>query len=420
MNNKSNRIVVTGLGTVTPYGVGVKSFWEGIKNGKSCISDKTTLYDRENNPIKICGQYLDFDPTLYLDPKEAKRLDRYIQFALIASDEAVKDAGITAENTDSYRFGVIVGSGSGGLMTMQNSEKDMLFKGPARCTPFTVPMMIVNMAAGMIGIRHQAKGKNFATVSACATGGHSIGEAARTILYGDADVMIAGGSEAAICDIGMGAFCAARTLSKNTDNPEKASRPFDKDRNGFIMSEGAGLLVLESLEHAQKRGAKIYAELIGYGTSCDAYNMVAPEPMGEGAAKTMMNALNDAGIKPEDVDYINTHGTSTCVGDVAEIKGILKVFGDYALSGKLAISSTKSMHGHALGAAGGIEAVACVEAMQNNIVPPTINLDNLDEEIPKELNLVPHKAQNKELNIVMSNSFGFGGQNVSLIFKKFN
>ena len=419
MNNKAKRIVVTGLGTVTPYGVGVKSFWDNIKAGKSCISNKTTLYDNINNPVKICGEYVDFNPELYLDAKDAKRFDRYVQFGLIASDEAVKDAGINADNTDENRFGVIVGSGSGGLMTVQKSHLEMINKGPARCTPFTVPMMIVNMAAGLIGLRHNARGKNIAVVSACATAGHSIGEAARSIFYGDADVMIAGASEAAICDISMGAFCAARTLSKNVEFPEKASRPYDKDRNGFVMSEAAGLLVLEELEHAKKRGAKIYAELIGYGSSCDAYNMVAPEPEGNGAAKAMQNALDDANIKPEEVDYINTHGTSTHVGDIAEIKGILKVFGEHALSGNLAISSTKSMHGHALGASGGIEAIACIMAMQENIVPPTINLDNPDEEIPKSLNLVPNKAQKKTLNVVMSNSYGFGGQNVSLIFKRF-
>ncbi len=419
MNNKSRRVVVTGLGTVSPYGVGVKSLWDNVKNGKSCISGKSDMYNWEINPIKISGQFADFEPTNYLDPKEAKRMDRSAQFAVIASDEAVKDAGITSENTDEYRLGVVIGCGAGGMISIQKNHVAIIEKGPIKCSPFTVPMVIANMSAGIVGQRHKAKAKNFAVVSACATSGHCIGEAYRSILFGDADVMITGGTEAIICDIGIGAFGAARTLSKRNEEPQKASRPYDKDRDGFVMSEGSGLLILEELEHAKKRGAKIYAELVGYGASCDAYDMVAPDPTGDGAARAMTNAINDAGLKPEDIDYINTHGTSTHVGDTAEINGILKAFGDYALSGKLAISSTKSMHGHAIGAAGGIEAVVCIQALLDNIVPPTINLDNLDENIPKELNLVPHKAQEKELNVVMSNSFGFGGQNVSLIFKRY-
>jgi len=419
MYNKSKRVVVTGLGTVTPYGVGVKSFWDNIKQGKSCIKNKTNLYNMEINPVKICGEFLEYVPTDYFDPKEARRLDRSAQFAIIATQEAFNSANITEENTDPYRIGTIIGCGSGGLMTMQQQHVAIQQKGPTKCSPFTVPMMIANMSAGIIGQKFNAKAKNFAVVSACATGGHAIGEAYRSILFGDADVMITGGTEAAICDIGIGAFGAARTLSKRNDEPEKASRPYDKDRDGFVMSEGAGILILEELEHALNRGAKIYAELVGYGTSCDAYDMVAPDPNGAGAARAMSNAIQDAGIEATDIDYINTHGTSTHVGDIAEINGILKVFGDYALNGELAISSTKSMHGHALGAAGGFEATLCVMAMQDDIIPPTINLENLDEEIPSTLNLVPNKAQNKELNFIMSNSFGFGGQNVSLVFKKY-
>ncbi len=419
MYNKSKRVVVTGLGTVTPYGVGVAAFWDNIKNGKSCIKNTSILYNQEVNPIKICGEFTEFDAAQYLDPKEIKRTDRSCQLALVASLEVVKDSGITDENTDKRRFGVIIGSGSGGLLSVQKNHMAMVEKGPLKCSPFTVPMMIVNMSSGLVAIKHGAKGPNMCVVSACATGGHSIGEAMRNIQYGDADVMITGGTEAAICDIGIGAFGAARTLSRRNDEPEKASRPYDKDRDGFVMSEGSGLIVIEDLEHAKKRGAKIYCELVGYGTSCDAYDMVAPSPDGEGAARAMQNALADAGLRPNDIDYINTHATSTVAGDIAEINGILKVFGNYALSGKLPMSSTKSMHGHFLGAAGGIESVACIRAMQEGVIPPTINLDNLDENIPESLNLVPHKAQKGELNVVMSNSFGFGGQNVSLIFKKY-
>ena len=420
MFNTAKRVVVTGLGTVSPYGLGVNLLWNNVKNGKSCIINKTKLFHHETNPVHIAGEFYDYEPTDYFEPKEAKRMDRSAQFAVLASDEAVKDAGITDENTDKTRFGVVIGCGSGGLTAVQENHLQMIARNNhAKGSPFTIPMMITNMPAGMVALRHKAKGKSYAVVSACATGGHSIGEAYRTILYGEADVVLTGGVEAAICDIGIGAFAAARTLSKRNDEPEKASRPYDKDRDGFVMSEGAGLLVLEELEHAKKRGAKIYGEIVGYGSSCDAYDMVAPCPDGEGAAAAMANALKDANLKPEDIDYINTHGTSTHAGDIAEINGVVKVFGDYATSGKLAISSTKSMHGHALGGAGGIEAVISVKAMNNGIVPPTINLDNVDEEIPKGINLVPNKAQEKELNVVMSNSFGFGGQNVSLIFKKY-
>lgn len=420
MYNKSRRVVVTGLGTVTPYGVGVDLFWDNIKNGKSCIINKSKLFSHETNSVHIAGEFYDFEPANYLDAKEAKRMDRSAQFAVVASDEAVKDAGITAENTDSSRFGVVLGSGSGGLTAVQNNHLMMIERhNHAKASPFTIPMMIVNMPAGMVAIRHKAKGKCHAVVSACATAGHSIGEAYRTIVYGDADVMLTGGAEAGICDIGIGAFTAARTLSKRNDEPERASRPYDKDRDGFVMSEGSGLIILEELEHAKKRGAKIYAEIVGYGSSCDAYDMVAPSADGEGAAAAMKNALNDANMKPEEIDYINTHGTSTPVGDVAEINGVISVFGDYAVSGKLPISSTKSMHGHLLGAAGGVETIACIKAMEESIAPPTINLENLDEHIPATMNLVANKAQNVEMNAVMCNSFGFGGQNVSLIFKKY-
>lgn len=417
MYNKSKRVVVTGLGTVTPYGVGVETFWSNLKLGKSCIKNTSILYNYEINPTKICGEFTEFNPDEYLDPKEAKRMDRSVQLGVVASLEAVKDAGITAENVDPYRFGVIVGCGAGGLLTVEKNHTAIVERGPIKCSPFTVPMMITNMGAGLIAVKHNAKGPNFAVVTACASGAHSIGEAYRTILYGDADVMIAGGTEGAICDIGIGAFGAARTLSKRNDEPEKASRPYDKDRDGFVMSEGAGLLVLEEYEHAKKRGAKIYCEIVGFGMSCDAYDMVAPSPDGEGAARAMQNALNDANLEPTDIAYINTHGTSTHVGDIAEIKGIEKVFGDYATNG-LAISSTKSMHGHFLGAAAGVEAVASIMAMQEGIIPPTINLDNVDEQIPEGMNLVPNKAQEAQLDVVMSNSFGFGGHNASLIFKK--
>ncbi|MDD3593224.1 MAG: beta-ketoacyl-ACP synthase II [Candidatus Gastranaerophilales bacterium] len=419
MTCKPRRVVITGVGAVTPYGVGADLFWDNVKQGKSGIKN-ISIIDATNHPVKIAGEFTDFNAAQYMDPKEAKRMDRFTQLAMVAADEVCNDAGITADNVNPERFGVFVGSAAGGMETIEKNHHLIINRGPAKCSPFTVPMMIVDIAAGRISIAHNAKGPNKAVVTACATAANSIGDAFRAIQYDDADIMIAGGTEAAITNLGMGGFTSARTLSTRNDEPEKASRPYDKDRDGFVMSEGACLLMLEELEHAKKRGAKIYCEIIGYGASADAYDIVAPHPEGDGAALAMKNAIRTAGIKPEDVNYVNTHGTSTSVGDVAEIKALCKVFGDYVTNGSLFVSSTKSIHGHLLGASGGAEAIVCIKAMQENLVPPTINLENRDEAIPAGINLVPNVAQKTDdLNVTMSNSFGFGGHNASLIFKKY-
>lgn len=410
------RVVITGLGAVTPYGVGVDKFWESLKAGKSGIT-VSELIDIEKHVVKISGEVKDFNPEDYMDPKEAKKMDRFIQFAVVAADEAIKDAKLdNLDGIDPYRVGVIVSSAAGGFKTFEDNHIRIIEKGPNKCSPFTVPMLIVNMPSGKISIKYGFKGINKVVVSACATGSHSIGDAFRSIQWGDADVMVAGGAEATICDVGVGAFSAARTLSKRNDEPQRASRPYDVDRDGFVMSEGAGVLVLEEYEHAKKRGAKIYAEIVGYGQTADAYDVVAPAPDGAGAIKAMEFALNDAGMKPTDVQYVNTHGTSTGLGDKAESQAVAKVFGDKNENPALFVSSTKSMHGHMLGATGAAEAIVCVKALTDNIVPPTINLDNQDPEVA-ELNYVPFKAVNAELHAALSNSFGFGGQNASLVFK---
>ncbi len=411
------RVVITGLGAVSPFGIGVDNLWNSLVEGKSGIST-SELIDIEKHVVKISGEVKNFDPEQYLDAKEAKKMDRFIQFAMIAADEAIKDAKLEEVNdVDPYRIGVMVSSAAGGFRTFEENHKRILEKGPNKCSPFTIPMMIVNMPSGRISIKYGYKGVNKVVVSACATGTHTIGDAYRTIQYGDADIIVAGGTEATICDVGVGAFASARTLSRRNDEPQKASRPFDKDRDGFVMSEGAGVLILEEYEHAKKRGAKIYAEIVGYGQTADAYDVVAPCPEGKGATKSMEFALNDAGLKPTDVQYINAHGTSTGLGDVAESNAIERLFGDKQKNPNLRVSSTKSMHGHVLGATGAIEAIACIKTIKENIVPPTINLDNQDEHVGN-LNYVPHKAQKADVHVALSNSFGFGGQNASLIFKE--
>ncbi len=411
------RVVVTGLGAVSPFGIGVDKLWTSLVEGKSGISTSESI-DIEKHVVKISGEVKNFNPELYLDSKEAKKMDRFIQFAMIAADEAVKDAKLEEDKeTDPYRIGVMVSSAAGGFRTFEENHVRILEKGPNKCSPFTIPMMIVNMPSGRISMRYGFKGVNKVVVSACATGTHTIGDAFRSIQYGDADVIVAGGTEATICDVGVGAFSSARTLSRRNDEPQKASRPFDKDRDGFVMSEGAGVLILEEYEHAKKRGAKIYAELIGYGQTADAYDVVAPCPEGKGATKSMEFALKDAGLKPEDIQYINAHGTSTGLGDVAESNAIERLFGDKQKNPNLRVSSTKSMHGHVLGATGAIEAIACIKTINENIIPPTINLDNQDENVG-DLNYVPHKAQKAEVHAALSNSFGFGGQNASLIFRE--
>ena len=414
------RVVVTGMGVVSPFGVGAEKLWDGVVNGKSAISKIENMGDMTGHSVLIGGEIKEsvFNPVDYFEPKEAKRLDKFLQYSIVAAREAVSDSGIKESDIDPYRFGVIVGSAAGGFHTIEKSYEAMLTKGPTKCSPFTIPMLICDMCAGKISIEFGAKGVNKAIVTACATAAHCIGDAFRTIQYGEADAVIAGGSEAAICTIGLGAFTAAKTLSKRNDEPTKASRPYDKDRDGFVMAEGAGILVLEELEHAKKRGAKIYAEIIGYGQTGDAYDVVAPHPEGLSAAKAMEFALNDAGINAEDVQYINTHGTSTHLGDIAETKAIANVFGDRTVNPNLRVSSTKSETGHMLGASGAAESVICIKAINNDIVPPTINLDNLDEEVAN-LNYVPNKAEKMNVNIALTNSFGFGGHNAVLIFKKY-
>ena len=411
------RVVITGLGVVSPYGVGVDKLWTNLVEGKSGIS-VPDLVDIEKHVVKIAGEVKGFNPEDYIDPKDAKKMDRFIQFAMVAADEAVKDAKLEdIGEIDPYRIGVMVSSAAGGFITFEENHKRIIEKGPNKCSPFTIPMMIVNMPSGRISIKHGFKGLNKVVISACATGTHSIGDAYRAIQYGDADIILAGGAEATICDVGLGAFASARTLSRRNDEPTKASRPYDKDRDGFVMSEGAGVLVLEDYDHAVKRGAKIYAEIVGYGQSADAYDVVAPCPEGNGATKSMEFALRDAGMKPEDIDYINTHGTSTGLGDVAESMAVARVFGDKTQNPHLLVSSTKSMHGHMLGATGAVEAIACIKALNDGIVPPTINLDNQDEKVA-DLDYVPHKARKADIKTALSNSFGFGGQNATIILKK--
>lgn len=412
------RVVITGMGAVTPCGIGVDNFWNALLHGKSGVSLIESI-DTEKHTVKIAGEIKDkdFNPEDYMSSKDANRMDRFTQFAMVAADEAIADSGIDEADIDPYRIGVLVSSAAGGFKTFEKNHMAMINKGPTKGSPFTVPMLIVDMASGRVSMKHGYKGVNKAVVSACATGSHSIGDAFRTIQYGDADVMVAGGCEATITTLGIGAFTAARTLSKRNDEPTKASRPYDKDRDGFVMGEGAGVVVLEEYEQAKARGAKIYAEIVGYGQSADAYDMVAPDPDGNGAIKAMELALADAGMKPEDIDYINPHGTSTGLGDVAESQAIAKIFGDKEKNPNLLVSSTKSMHGHMLGATGAVEGIVCVKTITDGKVPPTINLDNQDEHVAN-LDYVPHKAREKKVHAALSNSFGFGGHNATLVFKE--
>lgn len=412
------RVVVTGMGIVSPFGVGKELFWNSLVEGKSGISTIERI-SLDGHTVHIAGEVKNFVPEEYMDSKDAKRMDRYTQFAMVAADEAIADSCIVAgENVDPYRYGVIVGSAAGGFDTFEKQHHIIIDRGPTKCSPFTVPMIIADMGAGRISIKHGAKGVNKSIVTACATSAHSIGDAFRAIQWDDADVIVAGGAEAVITRLGIGAFTSARTLSKHNDEPQKASRPYDKDRDGFIMAEGAGVLILEELEHAKARGAKIYAEIVGYGQSADAYDIVAPAPDGAGAAKAMELAIKDAGLKPEDVDYVNAHGTSTGLGDIAESQAIARVFGDLSKNKKLKVSSTKSMHGHMLGATGAAESIVCIDAINTGIIPPTINLDNQDEKVAN-LDYVPHKAIKADVKVAVTNSFGFGGHNATLIYKKY-
>lgn len=410
------RVVITGMGCVSPYGIGVDNLWNNLINGISGIKEHNL--DKEKHIVKVAGQVPeDIDVDSYIDPKEAKRLDKSIIYALIASEEAFKDSGLDLENEDRARIGTIVSTAAGGLVVVTNSYVDMLNRGFHKCSPFTVPMMIANMAAGKISIKYGLKGPSKAVLSACATGAHSIGDACRTIQYGDADVMFAGGAESAVCDFGLGAFTSARTLSKSTRPANEVSRPYDKDRDGFVLSEGGAVVILEEREHAIARGAKIYAEIIGYGQSSDAYDMVAPDPNGNGAELAILNCLKEANKTPKDVDYINMHGTSTHLGDIAESNTVARIFGDATQNTNLCVSSTKSMTGHMLGAAGSIETIISVKTMTESVVPPTINIVELDPEVAN-LDYVRDKAKKKDVKVSLSNSFGFGGHNAVLMFEK--
>ncbi|MBQ3310479.1 beta-ketoacyl-ACP synthase II [bacterium] len=414
---EKRRVVVTGAGCVSPYGVGAELAWNSVIDGKSCIKKLVNISDVQK--IRIGGEVVDLDAEKYVKPKEAKRIDDFILFAYVASQEAYKNSLLDMSKENPYEVGVLIGSGQGGTGTTLSNFQMTQKRGEFKCSPFAVPMMIPNMAAGRVSLMLGAKGLNKSVSSACATGAHAIGDAFRSIQYGDADVMFAGGSEKSIIDFVIGTFNSAKTLSTSrNDEPEKASRPYDKDRDGFVMSEGATILVLEELEHAKKRGANILAELVGYGQSGDAYDIVAPDPSGAGAEMAVKKALADAGITSSDVDYINAHGTSTYLGDIAESKMIERVFGDKETNKSLLVSSTKSMTGHLLGAAGAIEAFFALKAAKENIVPPTINLCNVDEEVGN-LDYVPNKAREHSVKYSMSNSFGFGGTNAVLIFKKY-
>ncbi|QMV40208.1 beta-ketoacyl-ACP synthase II [Cohnella cholangitidis] len=409
----TQRVVVTGMGVVTSLGSDLPTFWNNLLNGKSGIS-LIEAFDTTEYTTKIAAEIKDFDPSLYIDKKESRKMDRFVQFGVVASKLALEDAKLViGENADAERVGVVVGSGIGGLGTWEDQHTLLMEKGPRRVSPFFIPMMIANMASGQVSMSTGAKGPNSAAVSACATGTHSIGDSFKMIQRGDADVMICGGAEATIRPIGMAGFCAMRAMSTRNDEPEKASRPFDVDRDGFVMGEGAGVLILESLEHAQQRGARIYAEVIGYGMSGDAHHMTDPDP--DGAARCMKKAIKDAGIEPEAVQYVNAHGTSTGIGDKSETTAIKKTFGDHAY--KLAVSSTKSMTGHLLGAAGGVEAVILGLTLQNGMIPPTANLDNQDPEL--DLDYVPNKPREADVQVALSNSFGFGGHNATIIMRKF-
>ncbi|MFP4975857.1 beta-ketoacyl-ACP synthase II [Paenibacillus sp. CN-4] len=410
----SHRVVVTGMGVITSLGKDKETLWDSLMQGKSGVSE-VEAFDVSDYPTRIAASIKDFDAEALFGRKEARKMDRFVQFAVFAGEQALKDSGLTiGENIDAERIGVSVGSGIGGLGTWEDQHNLLLEKGPKRVSPFFIPMMIANMGSGQLSINLGAKGPNTTQVTACATGSHSIGDSFRIIQRGDADAMICGGAEATIRPTGMAGFCAMRAMSTRNEEPEKASRPFDVDRDGFVMGEGAGILILESLEHAQKRGAHIYGEVIGYGLSGDAHHMTDPDP--DGAARCMKMAIRDAGIQPEEIDYINAHGTSTPVGDKSETTAVKKTLGDHAY--KVAISSTKSMTGHLLGAAGGVEAIICALSLQKGIIAPTINLENPDPEC--DLDYVPNVPREADLNIVMSNSFGFGGHNATVILKKFN
>ncbi|MBQ0753447.1 MAG: beta-ketoacyl-ACP synthase II [Gammaproteobacteria bacterium] len=407
------RVVVTGLGMLSPLGVDVKSSWEGIVAGRSGIRS-IEHFNTEKFSTKIAGIVPAFDMDEYLQPKEARKMDIFVQYGMVAGIQAVRDSGLVATSENAGRIGIAVGSGIGGLTGIEENHIKMLNGGPRKVSPFFVPASIINMIAGNLSIEFGFRGPNFATVTACTSGTHSIGFAAQQIMLGTADAMVAGGAEKASCELGIAGFSAARALSTRNDDPQGASRPWDRDRDGFVLSDGAGMVVLEEYEHAKARGANIYAEVIGFGMSGDAYHMTSPPEDGHGAAASMRNALISANINPEQVDYINAHGTSTKLGDQAEVLAVKNVFGDAAKT--VAVSSTKSMVGHLLGAAGAVEAIFSILAMRDNVAPPTINLASPDEGC--DLNFVPNHAQERKIDIALSNSFGFGGTNGSLVFRR--
>ena len=410
------RVVVTGLGMVTPTGNTVESSWESVCKGRSGVG-KITRFDASELQTQIAGEVKGFDPEAYIEKKDLKRMDLFIQYSIAASEMAVRDADLTIDQGNGNRVGVIVGTGLGGLPTIEKYHKVLIERGPGRITPFFIPMLIANLAAGHIAIRFGAKGPNTCIVTACATGAHCIGDSMRAIKYGDADVVITGGTEANLTPLCVAGFNVMRAISVRNDEPERASRPFDRDRDGFVVAEGAGIVILEELEHAKRRGApQIYAELAGYGYNGDAYHITAPAPEGDGAARCMEMALADARITPDDVDHINAHGTSTILNDVTETQAIKRVFGDRA--GKIPISATKSMTGHLLGAAGSVEAIFSTLSIRDGIMPPTINLENKDPEC--DLDYVPQKAREGKVDVVLSNAFGFGGSNAALVFRRFN
>jgi 3-oxoacyl-[acyl-carrier-protein] synthase II len=407
------RVVVTGLGIISPVGNGVPEAWKNIIAGTSGIT-RITRFDASPFSSQIAGEVKGFDPAQHLSAKEARRFDTFIHYGLAAAIEAIKDAGLDFERERREQVGVCIGSGIGGLPLIEETHKAVLASGPRKISPFFIPGSIINLIAGQLSIMYGLKGPNLALATACTTANHCIGDAGRLIEYGDADVMVAGGSEACVSPLGLGGFCAARALSSRNDDPAAASRPWDKDRDGFVLGEGAGILVLEEYEHARKRGARIYCELAGYGMSADAHHITAPCEDGEGAVRCMANALRNAGLNREQVDYINAHGTSTPLGDVAETVAVRNCFGDHAR--KLAVSSTKSMTGHLLGAAGGVEAVFSTLAVHEQVAPPTINLVNPDPQC--DLDYVPNTARRMKIEVAISNSFGFGGTNGSLVFRK--
>lgn len=408
------RVVITGMGVISPIGNTLDEFWTSLVNGRTGVGP-LTLFNVEKYSSKIAAQVKDFDPDRYIDPKESRRMDQFIMYALAAAKEAVDHSGLNFESVDPRRAGVVIGSGIGGLQTIEDQKEVLQEKGPRRVSPFLIPMLIVNMAAGYVSMRYGLRGPNTCVVTACATGTHSIGDAARLIQFGQADVILAGGSESALTPLGFAGFCSARALSTRNDEPERASRPFDKERDGFVMGEGAGVLVLEELEFAKKRGAQIFAEVVGYGMTADAFHVTMPHPEGLGACEAMSAALDDAQLDPSDVDYINAHGTSTELNDKTESQAIRKVFGESA--SKLAVNSTKSMTGHLLGAAGAVEAIACAKTLSTGVIHPTANYEFPDPDC--DLDYVPKQAREANVRAAMSNSFGFGGHNAVLVLKKF-